>query len=94
MSAVLKNWPVKGLSGRCLFVSGPLPSPRRFLFGVVKHFCRFGIWSNTLLYMLSTQLDTLPPPPPSPCYKLYKYIGTTVPVLIHSEGREGEEVIQ
>jgi hypothetical protein len=23
------------------------PSPPRFLFGVVKQFCRFGIWSNT-----------------------------------------------
>jgi hypothetical protein len=23
------------------------PSPPRFLFGVVKQFCRFGIWSHT-----------------------------------------------
>ncbi len=36
-------------------VCGPLPS--YVLFGVLKQFCRFGIWSNTsvlLLYMLST----------------------------------------
>jgi hypothetical protein len=46
------------------------PSPPRFLFGVVKQFCRFGIWSNiqckTPVYcMLSIQPDP-------PLYTLYK----------------------
>ncbi len=45
MSAFLKNLPVKALGGRCLSICGPLPP--RFLFGMVKQFCRFGIWSNT-----------------------------------------------
>ncbi len=36
----------KGILGdRCLSVWGPLPP--RFLFGAVKKFCRFRIWSNT-----------------------------------------------
>jgi hypothetical protein len=43
------------------------PSPPRFLFGVEKQFCKFGIWSNTqcltpvYALQLSTQLDPLPP---------------------------------
>jgi hypothetical protein len=41
-------------------------SPPKFLFGVVKQFCSFGIWSKVhsvgLLYMLSTQPDPLPFP--------------------------------
>jgi hypothetical protein len=39
----LKNWHVKGLCIRCFFCR----SPPRFLFGVVRQFCRFWIWSNT-----------------------------------------------
>ncbi len=62
MSAFLKNWSVMGLGGRCLSVWG-LP-PARFLFGMVKQFCRFGIWSNTQCMTPVNTLHTTRPPPP------------------------------
>ncbi len=40
-------------------------SPPRFLFGVVKQFCRFGIWSNTQTNNDNDAIHTtIPPPPP------------------------------
>ncbi len=42
----LKNLPVKGLCGRCLYVWGPLPS-WVFVWGVVKQFRGLRIWSGT-----------------------------------------------
>ncbi len=39
------------------------PSPPRFLFGVVKQFCRLGICSNT---QCITPVDALQPDPPLP----------------------------
>jgi hypothetical protein len=51
------------------------PRPR-FLFGMVKQFYRFGIWSNT-------QCRT----PPPPCYTLYKYI--PLYLFTHGKGEGG-----
>jgi hypothetical protein len=47
-------------------------SSHRFLFGVVKKFCSFGIWSNTQCITSVDALHTTrsPTPPPSPCYTL------------------------
>ncbi len=48
------------------------PSPLRFLFGVVKQFCRFGIWSNT---QCITPVDALHTtwshPPVTQCINTY-----------------------
>ncbi len=45
------------------------PSPPRFLFGVVKQFCRFGILSNTQRMTPEYALHITQSPPP--CYTLY-----------------------
>ncbi len=83
MSSFHKNLPVKGLVGRCLSVWGPLPC-WFFLFGVLKQFCRFGIWSNIQCITHVSALHTTRSPPPPPCYTLYKYIDLYVHVLIHT----------
>ncbi len=60
---------------RQLFICLKAPSPPRFLFGVVKQFCRFGIWSNAQCITPVDALHTtwsLPPPPRR--YTVYKYI--------------------
>ncbi len=56
------------------------PSPPRFLFGMVKQFCGFGISSNTqcitmILHMLSS-LHTTRSPPPRHCLNKYPCTGT------------------
>ncbi len=72
MSAFLKNLLVKVLGGRCLSMWGPLPP--RFLFGVVKQFCRFGIWSNTQCNTPEYAFHISQSPPP--CYTLFHlYLG-------------------
>jgi hypothetical protein len=56
-------------------------SPPRFLFGVVKQFCRFKIWSNTQCITHVDVLHTTRSPPPLlhiVQYRLYR------PVLIHT----------
>jgi hypothetical protein len=55
------------------------PFPPRFLFGVLKQFCMFGIWSNT---QCKTPVDALYK---TPYYTLYKYI----PLYLFTQGREG-----
>jgi hypothetical protein len=52
------------------------PPPLIGFFGVVKQFCRFGIWSNTQCITPEYALHITPPPPVTHC--LY------IPVLIHT----------
>ncbi len=58
-------------------VWGPLPA--KVLFGVVKQFCRFGIWSNK--HCICSPHNPIPHPRYT-LYKMYK------PVFIHT-GKEG-----
>jgi hypothetical protein len=53
----------KGEFAACVYPS-EAPSPPRFLFGVVKQFCRFGIWSNTQCLTPVYALHTTRSPPP------------------------------
>jgi hypothetical protein len=57
------------LLAACVYLSDA-PSPPRFLFGVVKQFCMFGIWPNTQCitpaYALHITKKNPPPPPPPP----------------------------
>ncbi len=63
----------------CL-IESVAPSPLRFLFGMVRQFCRFGIWSNTQCITpvdaLHTTRSTPPPPPVTHCIRIH------TPVLI------------
>ncbi len=58
--------------------------PPRFLFGVVKQFCRFGIWSNTCTKCI-THVDALHTTRSPPYYTLYKYIS----LYLFTEGKAG-----
>jgi hypothetical protein len=65
------------------------PSPPRFLFGVVKQFCRFGIWSNTQQITPVDALNTTRSPHlllHTVQYKLYVLTCT----YSHREGVGGE----
>jgi hypothetical protein len=87
ISAFLKNLPVKVLGSRCYLSEAPLPF-QVFVFGVVKQFCGFGIWSSTQYITAVYALHTTRSPPPR--YTPYDNIHT--PVLIHTGEGEGGEV--
>ncbi len=74
----LKNWPVKGLCGRCLSVWGHFYS-KVFVWGGV-HFCRFWNWLDTES-QTPAQYDLQQNPVPLPPLH-------TVYILIHT-GKEG-----
>jgi hypothetical protein len=78
----LKDWPVKGLCGRCLSVWGPFPP--RFSFGVVKQFYYIGSESGQKqsVKLLQNMVSNTPPPPLSHTLTVYS-------VLWLWEGGEG-----
>ncbi len=71
----------------CLSVWGP--SPPRFMFGMLKQFCKFGIWSNPQCLNPVDALHTTWSNPPPPCYTLYKYI----PLYFFTQGRGGGQPV-
>jgi hypothetical protein len=72
----------------CVYLS-EAPSPLRFLFGVVKQFFRFGIWSNTQcitpLDALHTNRSTPPPPTVTHCIDCIDCID----LYLFTQGRVG-----
>ncbi len=70
----------------CL-IESEAPFHLRFLFGVVKQFCWFGIWSNTQSITPVDSLHTTRSPPPPSRNIPYCIINT--PVLNHTGWGEG-----
>ncbi len=81
----LKNWHVKRLCGRVFSVWGP--SPPRTLFGVVKQFHKFWMWSDTECKTLAEYaLQQNPIYPPCTLYT-YVYMYSILTVFTQGRGR-------